>query len=199
MSAPVITFCWDPASPYTWLAATQIDALAARAGARVDWQPIVLGKVFEATGNRAPATVAAKARHLFKDLQRWARLYDVPLNFPTVFPVNSIAAMRMACAANETGGGGRFALAVMHAYWVDGVDIGQPEALVAAITAAGLDGAALFAASQQQRIKDRLRAHTDEAIRRGAFGAPTFFVGDEMFWGNDRLVLLERHLASRPH
>ena len=196
MNPPVITFCWDPASPYTWLAATQIDALAARTGATVAWQPIVLGKVFEATGNRPPATVAAKARHLFKDLQRWATLYGVPLNFPKVFPVNSIAALRMGCAANQTGDGGRFALAVMRAYWVDGVDIGQPEALVAAITAAGLDGAALFADSQQQPVKDQLRAHTDEAIRRGAFGAPTFFVGDEMFWGNDRLVLLEQFLAT---
>lgn len=199
MSTPVITFCWDPASPYTWLAATQIDGLAARCGATIVWQPIVLGKVFEATGNRAPATVAAKARHLFRDLQRWAALYEVPLNFPKVFPVNSIAALRMACAANEAGDGGRFALAVMRAYWVDGVDIGKPEALVAAMTAAGFDAVALFEAGQQQPIKDQLRASTDDAIKRGAFGAPSFFVGDEMFWGNDRLVLLERHLESLRH
>ncbi|MGQ3058446.1 MAG: DsbA family protein, partial [Nevskia sp.] len=90
----------------------------------------------------------------------------------------------------------RFALAVMRAYWVDGVDIGQPEALVAAVSAAGFDGAALLAASQQQPVKDQLRANTDEAIKRGAFGAPTFFVGSEMFWGNDRLVLLESALAA---
>jgi len=197
MNLPVISFYWDPASPYTWLAATQIEALAARCEATVSWQPFVLGKVFEATGNRAPATVAAKAKHLFKDLQRWAALYGEPLNFPKVFPVNSIAALRMACAANEIGEGGRFALAVMRAYWVDGVDIGKPEALVAAMTAAGFDGAALLDASQQQPIKDQLRANTDEAIKRGAFGAPSFFVGHEMFWGNDRLVLLERFLAEQ--
>ena len=197
MNTPVIEFFWDPASPYTWLAATQIGALATRTGATVSWRPMVLGKVFEATGNRAPATVAAKAKHLFKDLGRWAALYGQPLNFPQVFPVNSIAALRMACAANEAGDGGRFALAVMRAYWVDGVDIGKPDALVAAMTAAGFDGAALFEASQQQPIKDLLRANTDEAIKRGAFGAPTFFVGTEMFWGNDRLVLLENCLAER--
>lgn len=198
MTRPAIECLWDPASPYTWLAATQIDALAARCGTTVHWQPIVLGKVFEATGNRAPATVAAKAKHLFKDLQRWATLYRVPLNFPTVFPVNSIAALRMACAADAHGDGGRFALAVMRAYWVDGVDIGNADALVAAMTAAGFDGMALAEASQQPAIKDRLRANTDDAIKRGAFGAPTFFVGREMFWGNDRLVLLERHLESLP-
>ncbi|MGQ3057459.1 MAG: DsbA family protein [Nevskia sp.] len=99
MNSLVIEFFWDPASPYTWLAATQIEALAARSGATVSWRPFVLGKVFEATGNRAPATVAAKAKHLFKDLGRWAALYGQPLNFPKVFPVNSIAALRMACAA----------------------------------------------------------------------------------------------------
>lgn len=196
MNPLVIEFFWDPASPYTWLAATQIEALAARTGATVSWRPFVLGKVFEATGNRAPATVAAKAKHLFKDLGRWAALYGQPLNFPKVFPVNSIAALRMACAAGATGDGGRLALAVMRAYWVDGIDIGQPDALVAAVSAAGIDGAALLAASQQQPVKDELRANTDEAIKRGAFGAPTFFVGSEMFWGNDRLVLLENALAA---
>jgi len=196
MNTPVIEFFWDPASPYTWLAATQIGALATRTGATVSWRPFVLGKVFEATGNRAPATVAAKAKYLFKDLGRWAALYNQPLNFPKVFPVNSMTALRMACAANEAGEGGRFALAVMRAYWVDGVDISQPDALVSAMTAAGFDGAALFEASRQQAIKDVLRANTDDAIKRGAFGAPTFFVGSTMFWGNDRLVLLED--ALRP-
>ncbi|WP_293375150.1 2-hydroxychromene-2-carboxylate isomerase [Nevskia sp.] len=196
MNPSVIEFFWDPASPYTWLAATQIEALAARSKATISWRPFVLGKVFEATGNRAPATVAAKAKHLFKDLQRWAQLYEQPLNFPKVFPVNSIAALRMACAADASGDGGRFAMAAMRAYWVDGVDIGKPEALVTAMTAAGFDGAALLEASQQQEVKDRLRANTDEAIKRGAFGAPSFFVGNDMFWGNDRLVLLERFLSS---
>lgn len=197
MSSPVIEFFWDPASPYTYLAATQIDAIAGRAGATVVWRPFVLGKVFEATGNRAPATVPAKAKYLFQDVQHWARLYGQPLNFPKIFPINSIAALRMGCAASTAGHGGAFALAVMRAYWAEGVDISQPAALVDVATAAGLDGTALLAQTQDAAIKDQLRANTDEAVKRGTFGAPTFFVDGQMFWGNDRLVLLENHLAGR--
>lgn len=194
MTTP-IEFFWDPASPYTWLAATQIDRIAGASGRPLSWKPFVLGKVFEATGNRAPATIAAKARYLFGDLQRWAALYAVPLNFPAVFPVNAMTAMRMACAIDTDAERGRYALALMRAYWVDGVDIGQPEPLVAAMTAAGFDGAALLEAAQQPAAKDALRANTEDAIRRGAFGAPTFFVDGQMFWGNDRLVLLEQALG----
>lgn len=197
MSSPLIEFFWDPASPYTYLAATQIDAIAGRAGGTIVWRPFVLGKVFEATGNRAPATVPAKAKYLFQDVQRWARLYGQPLNFPKIFPINSIAALRMGCAASAAGHGGAFALAVMRAYWAEGVDISQPAALVDVATAAGLDGAALLAQTQDAAIKDQLRANTEEAVKRGTFGAPTFFVDGQMFWGNDRLVLLENHLAGR--
>lgn len=192
-----IEFFWDPASPYTYLAGTQIDALAARHGAAVAWKPFVLGKVFEATGNRAPATIPAKGKHLFQDIQRWAALYGVLLRFPKIFPINSIAALRAGCAANTQGRGGEFAQAVMHAYWAEGADIAQPEALVAIASGIGLDGAALLAQTQDQAIKDQLRANTDEALQRGAFGAPTFYVGDQMFWGNDRLVLLENCLAGK--
>lgn len=197
MSGRTIEFFWDPASPYTYLAGTQIDALAARAGVSVAWRPFLLGKVFEATGNRAPATIAAKGKHLFQDIQFWARHYGVPLKFPKVFPVNSVAALRAGCAANALGRGGDYARAIMKAYWADDLDIAQPEAIVAAATAAGFDGAALLAQTQDPAIKDQLRANTEEAVRRGAFGAPTFFVGAQMFWGNDRLVLLEDYLAGR--
>jgi 2-hydroxychromene-2-carboxylate isomerase len=121
----------------------------------------------------------------------------VPLSFPTIFPINSIAALRAGCAANALGRGGDFAQAVMRAYWAEGADIAQPEVLVAIANGVGLDGAALLAQTQEQAIKDQLRANTDEAVKRGAFGAPTFYVDGEMFWGNDRLVLLEKFLAGK--
>jgi len=192
-----IEFFWDAASPYTYLASTQIEALAQRAGVAVVWKPFLLGKVFEATGNKMPAAIPAKGKHLFQDVQRWAQHYGVPVGFPKVFPVNSVAALRCAIAAAAQGKGAGYAKAVMKAYWADGQDISLPAALAAAAAAVGLDGAALLAQTQDPAVKDALRANTEEAVRRGAFGAPTFFVGDDMFWGNDRLVLLEEFLRGK--
>ena len=194
---PVIEFFWDAASPYTYLAGTQIESVAARTGATVSWRPFLLGKVFEATSNRAPATIPAKGRHLFQDIQFWAKHYGVPLTFPKVFPVNSVTALRAGLVASRAGHGGEYARAIMKAYWADGLDISQPEAILAAAAQAGLDGAALLAQTQDAAIKDALRANTEEAVTRGAFGAPTFFVGKQMFWGNDRLVLLEDFLTGK--
>ena len=197
MEQRTIEFFWDAASPYTYLAATQIEPLAARAGVGLVWRPFLLGKVFEATGNRMPAAVPAKGKHLFRDVQRWAQHYGVPVAFPKVFPVNSVLALRAGIAASAQGKGSEFALAVMRAYWADGSDIGQPETVSAAAVAVGLDGPALLLRAQEQAVKDQLRANTEEAVKRGAFGAPTFFVGEQMFWGNDRLVLLEEFLRGR--
>ncbi|MBV8063498.1 MAG: 2-hydroxychromene-2-carboxylate isomerase [Nevskia sp.] len=192
-----VEFFWDPASPYTYLASTQVEALAARVGATVVWKPFLLGKVFEATGNKMPAAIPAKGKHLFCDVQRWAAHYGVPVAFPKVFPVNSVLALRAGIAAANLGQAAAFAKALMKAYWADGLDIGQPEAVGRVAAAAGLDGAAVLALTQEQPVKDQLRANTEEAVKRGAFGAPTFFVSEEMFWGNDRLVLLEEFLRGR--
>lgn len=123
-----IEFFWDAASPYTYLAATQIEAVAHRCGATLVWKPFLLGKVFEATGNRSPVSVPAKGKHLFEDLRRWARLYGVPFQFPKVFPVNSLAALRIACALPEEQRA-PWAKAVMQRYWSKDADIGQPEVL----------------------------------------------------------------------
>src|SRR6202012_1532574 len=167
----------------TYLASTQIEALAQRAGATVVWKPFLLGKVFEATGNRAPAMIPAKGKHLFQDVPRWAQHYGVPVGFPKVSPVNGAAARRCGIAAAGQGKGAEFAKAVMRAYWADGQDISQPDVLAAAAAAVGLDGAALLAQTQEPAVKDTLRASTEEAVKRGAFGAPTFYVGEQMFWG----------------
>lgn len=192
-----VEFFWDAASPYTYLAATQIAALEQRTGVSVVWRPFVLGKVFEATGNRMPAAVPAKGKNLFKDCQRWARFYAVPFTMPPVFPVHSILAGRLALAADVQGNGAAAALALMRAAWGEGRDVALPDVASAALTAIGLDAGALIEATQTTAIKDQLKANTDEAIRRGAFGAPSFFVGTELFWGNDRLPLLQAHLEGR--
>jgi 2-hydroxychromene-2-carboxylate isomerase len=197
MAKPLIEFFWDPASPFTYLAATQIEPLAADCGADLVWKPFVLGKAFEATGNRPPISVPAKGQHLFKDLKRWATFYGVPFQFPKSFPVNSILPERAAIAAANAGKGNAFALAVMTAHWGEGRDISQPDEIKAVASAVGLDGDAILAATQDAAVKEALKNNTDEAIKRGAFGAPTFFVGSEMFWGNDRLQLLSAYLKGK--
>jgi 2-hydroxychromene-2-carboxylate isomerase len=196
MAATQIEFYWDSASPYTYLAATQIEALAAQHGASVVWKPFLLGKAFEATGNRMPAAVPAKGKYLFKDVALWAQHYGVPFKFPKVFPVASLGSLRVACALADAEVG-RWALAVMQAYWTQDQDIGQPEVLKAVAASLGWDGDDLLARAQTQPVKDRLKANTDEAVQRGVFGAPSFFIGDTMFWGNDRFELMEGVLSGR--
>lgn len=192
----IVEFFFDCASPYTYLAATQIEAVAGRAGGSVVWRPFLIGKTFEATGNRMPASVPAKAQYMFKDLQLWARHYGVPFRFPGIFPINSLLPQRLACAVPDERLPD-YALAVMRAYWSEDQDIQSPEILGAVIDGLGMDGAALLAAAQTEAVKARLRANTEDAIARGAFGAPTFFIGKQQFWGNDRLGLIEEMLAGR--
>lgn len=191
-----IEFFWEPGSPYTYLAATQIEALARDCGARVQWRPFLLGKVFEARGMKLPASIPAKAQYMFKDLGRWAQQYQVDFQMPTVFPVHSLLASRCAIAASQLGHESAGALAILHAYWGEGQDISQEAVLRAAFDKAGLDGAAILARTQEQSVKDQLKDNTEDAVKRGVFGAPTMFVGDAMFWGNDRLDHLRRVLTG---
>lgn len=197
MSKPVIEFYWDPASTYSYLAATQLEALAQRSGATVVWKPFLLGKVFEATGNKMPALVPAKGRYLFRDAALWAKHYGVPFAMPKVFPLNSVLPARAAIAAAQMGHGQTLTMALLNAYWAESSDISQPAAVAAVADALGINSAALLEACQTPAVKDELRANTESAIARGAFGAPTFYVGEQMFWGNDRLGLLEAHLAGK--
>lgn len=197
MAKPLIEFFWDPASPFTYLASTQIEEIASACGADMAWKPFLLGKAFEASGNRPPISVPAKGKHMFVDLKRWATFYGVAFQFPKSFPVNSVAPERAAIAAVNAGKGAEFAKALMAAHWGEGRDISQPEELKAVADSVGLDGAAILAATQEAAVKETLKANTDEAVKRGVFGAPTFFVGDEMFWGNDRLQLLSAFLKGK--
>ena len=191
-----IEFFFDPASTYSYLAATQIEAFAKAHGAVVQWKPFLLGKAFEATGNKMPAAIPAKAKYLFWDAKMWAKQYKVPFAFPKIFPLNSVLASRACIAAEQAGKGVPFALALLKAYWVEGQDLSQPAAVAAVATGLGLDAAALLAATGAQPVKDLLRANTEDAIARGVFGAPTFFVDGQMFWGNDRLPLMSAFLKG---
>ncbi len=194
-----IEFFWDAVSPYSYLASTRIDALAERTGATIAWRPFLLGGVFEATGNpgnRASFGNPAKLRFMMADLKLWARSYGVPLTQPQPFPTNSMLAGRAALAAPAEKLVD-FSRRVIRAYWGEGRDVSKPEEIVRVATDVGLDGAALIERTQDPAIKDQLRKNTEEAVQRGAFGAPTFFVGQQMFWGNDRLPLLEEFITGK--
>ena len=195
MSTP-IEFFFDPASTYSYLAATQIEAFAKEHGTTVKWKPFLLGKAFEATGNKMPALIPAKGKYLFKDATLWAKLYKVPFAFPKNFPLNSVLASRAIIAADQAGQGVPFALAALTSYWAEGGDLTQPDAIAAIASKLGLDGAAIVAATADAAVKDVLRANTEDAIARGVFGAPTFFIGKQMFWGNDRLPLMSAFIKG---
>lgn len=185
---------FDVGSPYSYLAATQIERIAERSGATVAWKPMVLGAVFKATENDMPARCPAKARYMLADLARFAALYGVPFKMSSRFPVNGLRAGRLVVAAGAPESVGALVLALFRAVWVDDRDPSDPAVLADVANGVGLDGAALVGAIDDAAVKDALRANTDDAIARGVFGAPSFFVGDQLFWGNDRLDFVERAL-----
>ncbi|MGZ3439653.1 MAG: DsbA family protein [Polyangia bacterium] len=184
---------FDLSSPYSYMAATQVEALAARAAAAVEWRPMVLGAVFKAVGNEMPARVPQKARWMGQDLSRWADHYGVPWQMSSHFPLSTIKAMRLVLVDDTKAAA--VALAGFRAMWAEDRDITQDAELRRIAELGGLDPAAALAAIENPAIKERLRANTDEAVARGAFGAPTLFVGDELFWGNDRLHFVEAALG----
>ena len=195
--ADPIDFYFEFASPYGYLASTQIDAIAARHGREVAWHPIMLGAAFKETGARPLMHTPLKGPYLMHDVPRFARLLGVPFKPPPVMPANSLAASR-ACvwlAADDPALAKRLAKAIFHAHWAQGRDIGAPEQVAEIATSLGIQPAALLEAVADPAIKQRLKEATDIAIQRGVFGSPFIFVDGEPFWGADRLVQVEAWLA----
>lgn len=192
-----IDFFYDIGSSYSYLAATQIEGVARKHEREVRWRPMLLGAVFKATGNDMPARIPAKAKWMLQDLTMWAKSYGVPFTFPVgSFPANTLRAMRACVFAAERKKARELSLALFEGYWARGIDPSSEEGLQKASAAAGLDGAEVLAAIETQPVKDGLRASTDAAIALGIFGAPAIVVGDHLFWGNDRLPLVDRLLAG---
>lgn len=198
MPAREIELFFDIGSAYSYLASTQMEAVAKRTGVPVRWRPFLLGAVFKATGNDSPARLPAKARWMVNDLMLWAKHYGIQARLPSRFPLNTLRSQRALAVAERTAPGSlpAFAAALFRAYWADDQDVTSDAVITAAARAAGLDGDAILTAIDAPETKDQLRATTDEAIKRGAFGAPAMFVGDVLFWGNDRIPLLEEYLAQ---
>jgi 2-hydroxychromene-2-carboxylate isomerase len=180
------------------MAHTQMAGIAARTGATVDSKPILLGGIFKATGNRSPVEVPAKGRHMVEvDLQRWAAHWGVPpVVFPEGFPINTLPLMRGAIACAEDGGFEAYVDSVFAAIFRDAKDMADPAAIGTVISEAGLDAKHIFACVQEDAVKQALIAATEEAVERGVFGAPTFFIDGEMWWGQDRLDWVEEAAAA---
>lgn len=197
---PKLEFFFDCSSPWTYLAFTRIHDVVLRTGASIVWRPILVGGVFNAVNKsvyeRRANPDPRHARYSAKDMQDWARLAGIKITWlPKIFPVNSVSAMRGAYHALDKGKLVPYAKAVFEAYWRDDRDIADKSVLKECAESAGLDGAAFLAALETQDVKDRLRQATDEVIARGGFGSPTMFIGDDMYFGNDRLPLVEAALS----
>ena len=183
-----VEFFYDFGSPTVYLAATQLPDIAASVGATIDWRPMLLGGVFKSTGNQSPVVVPAKAAYMNNDLKRFAKRYGVPFRFNPHFPINTLALMRGAVAYQDDAvAASTYRDAIFMAIWVEARNLNEPDVIGQVLSDAGLDPAELMNRIGQQTVKDQLIANTEEAVNRGVFGAPTFFVGEQMFFGQDRL------------
>ena len=191
-------FYFDFGSPAAYLAYTQLPKLNAATGAQAQLMPMLLGGVFQATGNASPATVPAKGRYVFVDFKRFANSYGVPLNTNPHFPIITTTLMRMATGLQMQNDPQltKFLDTVFKAIWVDAQNMNEPAVVAQVLTQAGLDAAALLALANAQTTKDQLKSVTVRAVERGVFGAPTFFVGDDMFWGQDRIEQVKAALLA---
>ncbi len=194
-----LEFFFDCSSPWTYLAFSRVEGVVARAGAEITWKPILVGGVFNAVNasvyEQRANPVPAKAKYHFKDLNDWAAYYGLTINWPSVFPVKSVDAMRGAIVADEQGKLPAFCTRLFEAYWSEGQDISQQNVIQNLAAQAGLERDGFWEALKSEAIKSQLRANTDDLIARGGFGSPTMFVeGDDMYFGNDRLELVEAAL-----
>jgi 2-hydroxychromene-2-carboxylate isomerase len=193
-----IEYFFDVGSPTAYLAWTQLPKIAAETGAQIAWRPMLLGGVFKATGNASPVTVPAKGRWMNDDIARWARRYGVPFTFNPHFPINTLTLMRGAAGLQMRRPADflRYLDVVERAMWEAPKNLGDPAVLAETLAGAGFDASEFMALIADPEVKAKLVATTEEAVARGVFGAPTFFVGDAMFFGQDRLDFVREALRA---
>ena len=199
-----VEFFFDLSSPWTRLAFHNIAPIIAETGATIHWRPFLVGGVFNAVNQAVYASrteaAAPRLRKSFEWLREWAELAGLPMNFPSPHhPLKSVAAMRFCCALEaDQAQLHRFAAQAFHAYFADQRNLDDVACLIAVADECGLPGAEIAARAQTDAVKSALRANTDEAIARGAFGSPTIFVDDKhMYFGNDQLPLVRQRLEKQ--
>ncbi|WP_236236480.1 2-hydroxychromene-2-carboxylate isomerase [Pseudomonas faucium] len=193
-----VEFFFDLGSPASYLAWTQLPGLCARQGATLSYRPMLLGGVFQATGNASPAMIPAKGRYMFTDLGRYAARYGVPFGLPPGFPLNTLALMR-GVMGTQMHAPARFEAllaALFNGLWAQRRNLGEAGVLDEVLRQAGFDPAQFHALATDPEVKAALKQATEEAVARGVFGAPTCFVEGQMYFGQDRLDFVKQALGQ---
>jgi len=192
-----VEFFFDLGSPATYLAYTQLPGLCAATGAQLIYTPMLLGGVFKATGNASPITIPAKGRYMLQDLARYAQRYNVPLKFNPHFPINTLVLMRAVTGIqiHQPERFLDFIDCLFRALWVEGRHLGDPAVVAAVLAEHGFDPEEVLALTNEDDVKTTLKDNTEHAIQRGVFGAPSMFVGNQLFFGQDRLDFVREALS----
>jgi 2-hydroxychromene-2-carboxylate isomerase len=184
-----VEFYFDLGSPATYLAYTQLPKICEQTDSQLIYIPFLLGGIFKATGNASPATIPAKGRYMFQDLDRYAKRYGVPLKFNPHFPINTLMLMR-AVTGMQLRHPQRFQAFIdclFHALWVEGRSLDDLATVASVLTQNGFDPNEVLALTADEEVKATLKDNTEKAVQRGVFGAPSMFVDNQLFFGQDRL------------
>ena len=190
-----VTFCFDFGSPYSYLAYNYLSPIK-ETGAQIDLKPVLLGGIFKATGNQPPATVQKKGEYMFKDIQRWANKLDISFKMNPYFPILTVPHMRGAILAQKKDILEDYMQSMFDSMWLKGLNLNDQEILTKVASESGIDPNDFAEGISSNEIKDELRVNTQFAIDKGAFGVPTYFLENEMFWGIDSIKFLLESLKN---
>lgn len=189
-----IDFYFDFGSPTAYLAFTQLQLIEKRSGANLVFHPILLGGIFKATGNSPPAAIPAKGKYMMRDLQRYAEKYQVPYERNPFFPVNTLSLMRGAVSYQNNGDFERYVNVIFHNMWVEPKNLNDEDVLKKMLIENNFEYNDFLKRTSDQKTKDQLISNTEKVVQKGAFGAPTIFIGEEMFFGQDRMDFIEEYI-----
>ena len=190
-----VTFCFDFGSPYSYLAYNYLSPIK-DAGAQIELKPVLLGGIFKATGNQPPATVQKKGEYMFKDIQRWANKLDISFKMNPYFPILTVPHMRGAILAQKKDILEEYMQSMFDSMWLKGLNLNDQEILTKVASESGIDPNDFAEGISSDEIKDELRLNTQFAIDKGAFGVPTYFLENEIFWGIDSIKFLLESLKN---
>ena len=190
-----VTFCFDFGSPYSYLAYNNLKVIR-DTGAEIQIMPVLLGGIFKATGNQPPASVPKKGEYMFKDIVRWTRKLDISFKMNPYFPILTVPHMRGAVLAQKNNILEKYMEEMFESIWTKAMNLNDQELLTQVATQSGMDANTFADGISSDEIKNQLRENTEFAINKGAFGVPTFYLDDEMFWGIDSMKFLVDYLES---